>query len=147
MVREKPSTPGSSARPCDNSRLPGKKGWPVLRAASHRGDADRSQSITDEVESEGEQRDWSRLMRHKLEAGVGLSSSSSLLPPGEVSFVQIARPCQPGRDLPRETWSPPCFSCERMPLLFLSKEQVEKKGAPVSLRETNCFLQPEVAQL
>lgn len=42
--------------------------------------------------------------------------------PGEVSFVQIAHPCQLGRALRRETWSLPCFSCERMPLLFLSKE-------------------------
>lgn len=62
-------------------------------------------------------------MRHKLEAGVGLSSYySSFFPPREVSFVQIARPCQLGRDLTREGWSLPCFSCERMPLLFLSKE-------------------------
>lgn len=39
-----------------------------------------------------ESRSCSALMRHKLEAGVGLSS---FFPPEEVSFVQIACPCQP----------------------------------------------------
>lgn len=45
-LQYKPLTLGSSTHPCDYSRLPGKKGWPVLRVASYRGDRDRSQSIT-----------------------------------------------------------------------------------------------------
>lgn len=60
----------------------------------------------------------SALMRHKLEAGVGLSS---FFPPEEVRKCRLYK--LPVRaNLVRETWSLPCFSCERMPLLFLSKE-------------------------
>ena len=54
-LQNKPSTPGSSARPWEDSRLPRKKGWLVLRAASSGGDGDRSQSIATEAESRGEE--------------------------------------------------------------------------------------------
>lgn len=103
--------------------LAGEEGRLVLRAASH-GETGTGARASQMRLKGGEKRKGSGAMRHKLEAGVGLAAAAAaaFFPPGEVSFVQIARPCQLGRDLTRETWSLPRFSCERMPLLFLSKE-------------------------
>lgn len=110
--QELSTDPGSSPGPVRSTGAQGRLLWePGSRARAANGSL-----------KVGERRSWSRLLRHKLEAGVALSSSPSFFPPREVSFVQIARPCQLGRDLTRETWSLPRFSCERMPLLFPSKE-------------------------